>query len=646
MGVHAQVMPTPGRATRSPLDAAAVAIDGGLWADRLATVRDRSIPHGHAMLEASGALGNLRHAARGSGRYVGGLDDAGITFPFLDSDVYKWLEAVGWQLGRAPSATIAAMADEAIDLVVRAQAADGYVNSFVQLSGRERWSDLQWGHELYCIGHLVQAAVAWHRALDDDRLLRVAVRAADCVARAFLGDGGVEGVDGHPEIEMALVELSRCTGQERHLALARELLGRRGHGSLGEGRFGSDYWQDRVPVRDAPAVTGHAVRQLYLECGAVDIAVETDDAALLHAVTRRWEEMQATRTYLTGGVGAHHRDEAFGAAWELPPDRAYTETCAAIAAVMLGWRLLLATGDERYADAIERTLLNAVLPGLSADGQAFLYVNPLQWRDAGDQARRPVRRPWYPCACCPPNIMRVVSSIEQLLASTDATGLRLHQYAAGTLSVPLGDGTARLRIGTDYPYRGDVTIDVLEAPTGTWDLGLRVPAWAGSASLSVNDHPAEVLRRPGGLSISRGWRAGDRVRLALPVAPRLTAPDPRIDAVRGCVAVERGPLVYCLEGADLPTGVELADVALDTQVPPRDQGEHVVGVPAVEVALCHRPRAIDGWPYRPLDAREPDAPDGRLRVGIGPYAGWAEREPSPMRVWVHRCIGQGIGWPA
>ena len=638
MGTRTVVVPSRGTGKLRPVDGAGLRISAGLWADRLAVNRSRSIPHGRQQLDASGALGNFRNAARGTGRYVGGLDDAGTTFPFLDSDVYKWLEAAAWELGRDADRDLAASADEVIEVVAAAQRPDGYLNTYVQLSGRARWSDLQWGHELYCIGHLVQAAVAWQRALGDDRLLKVAVRAVDAIDAALGPLGTQDGVDGHPEIEMSLVELYRVTGQDRHLALARHLIERRGHGLLGEGRFGSGYWQDRLPVREAPTVTGHSVRQLYLDCGAVDLAVETGDRGLLDAVERRWQEMRATRTYLTGGVGSHHRDEAFGAPFELPSDRAYTETCAAIGSVMLAWRLLLATGQERYADAIERAMLDAVLPGLSLDGTGFFYVNPLQRRPAVPPAHVAGRRPWYPCACCPPNLMRTISSFEQLVATTDEAGVRLHQYAAGTVDAITRGGAVSLRVTTDYPWDGRVEVTVDATPADPWTLGLRVPDWCRSAALTVGGvvHAAEIT--DGRLAVDRAWHPGDIVVLELAMPARYTVADPRLDAARGCVAIERGPLVYCLEAADLPEGVAADDVSVDTTQTPvvaeeRDPRLATVGL---DVTMLHRPREVAGWPYQDRSDAVPSGVDraARLSVRVHPYYAWANRGDGPMRVWI------------
>jgi DUF1680 family protein len=610
-----------------PLGPARARLAGGFLAERQRVNREQTLPHGFAQLRRSGTLGNLRVAAGADGRYRAAADTSGATFPFLDSDVYKWLEAVGWELGRAPDPALAAAADEAIGLVAAAQRPDGYLNSYVQVvTGGRPHTDLAWGHEFYCVGHLVQAAVAWHRALGDDRLLEVAVRAADRIDKEF-GPTGREGVDGHPGVEMALVELTRVTGDGRYLALAARMVELRGKGLLGAGRFGAAYWQDHLPVREAATVAGHAVRQLYLDCGAVEVAVELGDEDLLAAVERRWRDLVRTRTYLTGGTGSRHRDESFGDPYELPPDRAYAETCAAIAAVMLGWRLLLATGEAGYADAVERALYNGVLPGVSLGGTRFFYVNPLQRRT--DRAWEPPghgeRAPWYPCACCPPNLMRTLSALEQYLATSDGTGVQLHQYATADLRARVPGGEVRLAVRTGYPWQGRVTVEVVEAPGRPWTLSLRVPGWCRSATLIGPGSEGPRAAAAGYAELSRPWRAGEVTVLDLELPVRVTEPDPRVDAVRGCVAVERGPLVYCLESADLPPGVALEELRWDPRrapvaVPRPDLGEVVVGV-AVPVVRA----PVDG----------PAGGDG-LSAGAVPYFAWANRGAEAMRVWIPR----------
>jgi DUF1680 family protein len=623
-----------------PLGPSGARLAGGFLAERQRVNREHTLPHGFDQLRRSGTLDNLRLAAGAEagdgGRYRAAADSSGATFPFLDSDVYKWLEAAGWELGRAPDPALQAAADEAIGLVAAAQRPDGYLNSYVQVvTGGTPHTDLAWGHEFYCAGHLIQAAAAWHRALGDDRLLEVAVRVADRIEREF-GPGGREGVDGHPGIEMALVELTRVTGDPRHLALAARMVDLRGKGLLGDGRFGAADWQDHQPVREAATVAGHAVRQLYLDCGAVEVAVELGDQGLLDAVERRWRDLVATRTYLTGGMGSRHRDESFGDPYELPPDRAYAETCASIAGVMLGWRLLLATGEAGYADAVERVLYNGVLPGMSLSGTRFFYVNPLQRRT--DRAWEPPghggRAPWYPCACCPPNLMRTLGSVEQYLATSDATGVQLHQYASADLQARVPGGTVLLAVRTGYPWDGRVTVEVVEAPEGPWTLSLRVPGWCRSAVLSGPDGSGPRAVGAGYAELSRSWRTGEAAVLELELPVRVTEPDPRVDAVRGCVAVERGPLVYCLESADLPPGTQLEELRWDPRrepatVPRPDLGDGFVGV---TVPVVRGPAA------GAAPAGSGPAGDGAagLSAGAVPYFAWANRGAEAMRVWIPR----------
>jgi DUF1680 family protein len=617
----AAVVPSTGTSRLTPLSATDVTFTGGFWAERAATNRSKTIPAGYRQLEAAGTLENFELAAksaRSGYRAIGIMFDT--PFPFLDSDVYKWLEAAGWELGRGPDPTIREMADSAIRLVEAAQQEDGYLNTFVQVLRPDRaYRDLQWGHELYCIGHLIQAAIAWHRALGDDRLLLVAERAVASVERESGPDGRV-GIDGHPEIEMALVELFRVTGERRYLDLAATFIDRRGQGLLGSGRFGRGYWQDHLQVREAPDVVGHAVRQLYLDCGAVDVAVELEDRALLDSVLHRWHDMVETRSYLTGALGSRHKDEAFGDPFELPPDRAYAETCAAIASAMLAWRLLLATGDPECADVFERTTYNAILPGLSADGTEYFYVNPLQRRTHRTwvQERDGSRQPWYACACCPPNLMRFVSSWQQAIATVDAGGVHIHQYA--TADIVAGD--VRLAVETGYPWDGRVAVRIVATGERPWELSLRIPSWCRGATVSVGGGAATpVPTGEGPLRLGRTWSAGDSVVLELDMPARITQPHARVDAIRGCVALERGPLVYAIESADMAGGIEVEDVVLPANADPApvarpDLGSSVVGL------------TVPGSSSR-----------GPLDLQAIPYFTWANRGVGGMRVWIPEAPG-------
>ena len=372
-----------------------------------------------------------------------------------------------------------------------AQRPDGYLNTYVQVvkPGHE-YQDLAWGHELYCVGHLIQAAVAWQRALGDDRLLAVAIRAADSVDRE-LGPGGRLAIDGHPEIEMALVELFRTTGERRYLELAARMIEARGDGLLGTGRFGPAYWQDHERVRDAATVAGHAVRQLYLDCGAVDVATELGDTQLLDAVVRRWRDMVATRMYLTGGLGSRHADESFGDPFELPPDGAYAETCAAIASVMLAWRLLLATGDHglrrrHRADDVQRRPARRL-----ARRREFLLRQLVAAADRASPGQTAERRtPAVVRLRLLPAERHARAELVAAIPGDDrrADGIQIHQFATAEIDAPVADGAARLAMQTGYPWDGSVRITVTEAPRQPWTLSLRVPAWCESAA----------LRAPGG----------------------------------------------------------------------------------------------------------------------------------------------------
>ena len=635
------VIPTANALVRQrPIGLRAVTIEGGLWGERRRVNREITIPHGSRQLEAAGNLANLRAAATGAGVYAGRADDSGLTFPFLDSDVYKWLEAVGWQLAQQSEADLADTADRVIELVASAQRDDGYLNSYVQLvaPGRE-FGDMEWGHELYTAGHLLQAAIAWKRGLDDDRLLRIGERALERIT-AELGPGRRELIDGHPQIEMALVELYRLTGAEGRLRLAETLLERRGRGLLRPDRFGPPYWQDHAPVREAPEPVGHVVRQLYLDCGAVDVAVEMRDEPLLAAVIRRWESMTRSKTYLTGGLGARQRDEAFGDPFELPPDLAYAETCAAIASVMLSWRLLLATGEPRFADLIERTALNAVLPGLALDGTGFFYANPLHVRGVTEDVEGPVssrRRPWYPCACCPPNLMRFLATLPDLVAARDENGIVIHQYCEARIATDTAAGPVGLRVDTAYPWTGEVEVTVEDTPQAEWTLSLRVPAWCRSGAIEMGGQRRPLDPGAGQVTLRRRWDAGDRVRLELDLPPRLTAPDPRIDAVRGTLAIERGPLVYAVEEEDLPAGATLDSLVVDATAEPSEAPAHpdLPGVTILEVPGHISAGGIgDGWPYTDLRAGAAEPTRDRVRVRAVPYFAWGNRRSGGMRVWI------------
>ncbi len=615
----------PGRDANPALRPADARLTGGLLHERQRVNAAVSVPDGHERLTSAGNFHNLRLAAgRDAGDYRNEL-------PFLDSDLYKWLEAIGWlraagQLPTDESARLAGWVDEAVELLAAAQEPSGYLQSYFQvLRPDAHFTDLEWGHELYCAGHLIQAAVAHARSGRTD-LLDIAVRVADHIDDVF-GPGRRAGVCGHPEIETALVELYRTTGTTRYLVLARHFVDQRGRGLLRADRFDSRYWQDHQPVREATEVTGHAVRQLYLLAGVADLAIETGDGELLAAAERLCTDMVATRTYLTGGLGAHHKDEAFGDPYELPGERAYAETCAAIASVQFAWRMLLATGRARYADLLERTLYNGFLAGVSLSGDRYRYDNPLHVRDGhGHGARHgdhgAARTPWFHCACCPPNVMRLLASVHHYLAATDGTGIVLHQYATGTY----GTGGMSVDVETEYPLDG--TVNIRTGQCGP--LTLRIPDWAGDYRVAVNGRDVADRASDGWLRLDREWSAGDTVTLELDLTPRLTAAHPLVDAARGCLAVERGPLVYCVESVD---NGAVDDLVLDPDVPLHAVHRPDVLGGTVLVTGTARRTSQDPRPWRPHDTPESDGAS-TVPVTAVPYHLWGNRGAGAMRVWL------------
>jgi hypothetical protein len=625
VGAFAPVAPARGRLR--PLGLREVEITGGFWAERRAVNGHITLEHCASWLERLGWVANFDRSAAGIPKERQGRE-------FADSETYKLLEACAWEAaaGDAESRAVAERIYEDLAArVVAAQQPDGYLNTRFGGPGQaDRYTDLQWGHELYCAGHLIQAAVARLRTSGDDALVQAACRLADHVCETF-GPGGREAICGHPEIEVALAELARATGRERYRETAAAFVERRGRGTLPLAVFGPTYFQDDTPVRRATALRGHAVRALYLSAGAVDVAVDSGDDDLLDAVRRQWEATVARRTYLTGGMGARLLDEAFGEDFELPPDGAYAETCAGVASVMLAWRLLLATGDERCADLMERTLYNLVAAGVGEDGRSFFYQNTLHRRRAADDVDpaaphpRPVsgvRAPWFTVSCCPTNAARLLASLPAYIATADDDGVQVHQLVPARVATTVGDQAVSFEVKTEYPISGRVVVTITSTSVSPWSLSLRVPGWADGATLSVNGVGVPVAGPMA--TVRRSFRVGDSVVLDLPVRPRLTWPDPRIDAVAGAVAVERGPIVHCLESTDLP---ELDGPAHVTVVP--DTLREGPEGPVVTVVVS--PGGAPGWPYH----AEPTAEEGRtVEVPLVPYHRWGTRGPSAMRVWL------------
>jgi DUF1680 family protein len=618
-----------GRLAQRPLPASDVRLDAAGYLGRWQRLNaEATLPHCVAMLEDSGALANLR-------RVVGEQDGPFVGYQFADSDVYKVLEAIGWEIGRTGTQGWDGFLADTLDLLERAQDEDGYLNSFVQVDRpSEKFTDLRWAHELYCFGHLIQAAVALHRGAGREDYLALARRSADLLVRRF-GPDGEAGYCGHPEVETALVELYRETGHEPYLATARRMVDERGQALalLGPDRLGAHYFQDHAPVRASLEATGHAVRQLYLNAGVTDVYTEQGDDTLLAAMDAQWDSAHHQKMYVTGAMGSRHFDESFGDAYELPPDRAYAETCAAIADVHWSYRMLLAEGGSRYADAIERALYNAVAASVSSDGCSFFYSNPLHLREGHrEEENAPSRRtPWYSCACCPPNIARLVASLHAYVATAGDDALRVHLYSAATIAVPEHLGTGVVRVDTAYPAEGRVLVEVEGELTGR--LALRVPGWARSARATVDGEP--VGSGDGTLPTQDGYLvlpAGtQKVELDLDMPATTLAAHPRVDAVRGSVAIVRGPVVYCVEQADHLGGPSVEDVRLQAggalAVVPGDGPLPRIEAQGVAAGAGEVPLYRDGRDARG-DGGSP------VRLTAIPYAQWGNRETGAMRVWL------------
>ena len=631
-----------------PLDA--VHVTDGFWGGLIDRVCRTSIFELLDHCERSGRLENLRRAGRTGPdgpqeRYDGRCYD--------DSDVYKTLEAGAWAYGITGDTDLRRRLDDVITVIEVAQDDDGYLNSYFCGPRRAlRWTDFDL-HELYCCGHLIQAAVADVRTSGERRLLDVAARVADHVYDTFAVRSSAAGprpaaftAGGHPEIELALVELYRETGDRRFLDLCEQFLRARGNSEQDTQReaFGPEYFVDHDSILSMERMGGHAVRALYLAAGATDFVLETGDTEYGDALRRLWTAMTSRQMYLTGGLGARWENEAFGGDWELP-DRAHAETCASIASIMWGARMAAVHGHGRYHDNIEWTLYNAVLAAISAGGSEYFYQNPL----CDDGARR--RRPWFETACCPTNMARFVATLPSLIATVSDTGVSIHQYIAARISPGTGGWTPpgssaqapELEIRSDYPASG--TIEVTVDGSADLVLRLRIPEWSRTARLEVNGSPVEFRLVDGYVELRRRWQPRDVVRLDLAVEPELVG-STAAPSLWGRAAVIRGPVVYCAEAVDNP-GIDPRRVSLSAgphgpapglrpaSLPCVGGGPVPFPSPGIEAAAVAHPEPPAGSAlYRRGGPAGP--PQGRpVTLRMVPYAIWANRDPGPMAVWFH-----------
>lgn len=602
-----------------PVAIGSVCLEDTFWEPRLRQMREVTLPSQYEILEETGRLWNFRRAAgKVSGDFVG--------IYFNDSDVYKWVEGCAYALAYHRDTHVEELADRVIAEIADAQRPDGYLNTYFTFDReKERWTNLRDMHELYCAGHLFHAAVAYFRATGKRRLLDVALRLADHVDATF-GPDKRPGAPGHPQIEMALVELYRETNEPRYLRLAQYLLDQRGRRVIG----GSPYHQDHKPFRELEEVTGHAVRALYLNCGAADLYAETGEGALMEALERMWRNMTQRRMYITGGVGARHEGEAFGGDYELPNERAYAETCAAIANAMWNWRMLLLTGEARFADVLELATYNGALSGIALDGRNYFYVNPLFSRG------RHRRQRWFDCACCPTNIVRLLGEVPGMLYTTSEGAVQVHLYAASRASLVVGGAPVTIVQRTAYPWEGAVDLRLEMEGVREFDLSLRIPSWAPSAEVLVNGTSLSGEAKPGTYrTVRRAWKSGDSVHLRLPMAVEVLVAHPHVEASAGRIALKRGPLVYCLEGDDNPH-LDPAGVALDVSRIEAVHEPNVLGgvVTLSGVGNAENMSLWEGHLYRRY--AETAAATSPVVFKAVPYYAWANRDVATMSVWLRR----------
>ena len=633
----------------------------GWLAERTRLVRDVVIPYQWEALndrvpgaEPSGCVHNFQVAAgEKEGKFHGLF--------WQDSDLAKWIEAASYRLATHPDAALAAELDRLIATIAKAQGEDGYLNTFFQLvEPQNRWANLRDCHELYVAGHMLEAGVAHFRATGKRTLLVVVCKLADLIERTFgLGPGQIPGYCGHEEIELALVKLARATGETRYARLAAYFVNQRGQqpNYLEEEtkRRGDKLpWhmyfdglatlQAARPVRELTEPVGHAVRQMYLLAAMVDLAVELQDNSLLRSCHTLWDAIVHRHLYLTGGVGSEPYGEKFAAPYDLPPDRAYAETCAAIGVIFFARRMLDVELRGEFADVMERALYNNVQSGMSLDGTKFFYVNPLELIPTVARRRhechlvKTQRVGWFGCACCPPNVARLFASLGEYVASQRADGLALHLYAGGDLRFTAAGTDVRLTVRTDYPWTETIAIEVKSITTlsrqsaagataAAFTLHLRIPGWCRGARLTLNGRPQPPAPVDGYVALQRTWQPGDALVLTLPMPVERVHADPRVTTVAGQVALQRGPLVYCFEEAD--HGANLAALALPrtAELTARADAAFLGGCVVIESTGTR-----DQTTPTLYSTTTPVAAPVALRAI--PYGLWANRGEGEMRVWI------------
>ncbi|HKW99127.1 MAG TPA: beta-L-arabinofuranosidase domain-containing protein [Bryobacteraceae bacterium] len=604
----------------------AVRISDGFWSARMRINVERSIPTMLDELEQHGVVDNFRR--------LSGRKQATRRGPvYTDSDIYKWMEAVAFVLQSDYRPGLRATFDRLTDEILAAQEPSGYLNTYYVDDHREkRFAEMYRSHELYCLGHLLQAAIAYYRATGNRKLLDGAMRYADYMVENF-GPTKRPALAGHPEVEMALVELYRTVGERKYLDFAGYLLSgvERERLHLTDGQV--SYLFSGIPFTSRTHFEGHAVRCMYASSGATDYYGETGDRAYAETLARLWTDMTSHKMYITGGVGSRDSGEAFGESYELPNAQAYGESCAAIGNMMWNFRMLAVSGESRFADVIERALYNGINSGMSLSGTLYCYRNPLE--STGEK----IRNPWYETTCCPPNLERTLASLPGYFYGTSPKGVYVNLYDNSHLDWHLEDGTGlKVDQKTEYPWGDAVEIAVAPATPREFSMFVRIPGWSHSADVKVNGGAAPGAPKPGQyFEIRRTWKPGDRITVKFDMTPQLIRANPLVREDAGRVAVQRGPVVYCIESPDQPVGESLFDIELAHASQPfqtefrRDLLDGVM-VLRHEGVAAEKPFE-DGPLYQPVSnvTRTPVKP---VELKFIPYYAWANRGLTSMEVWI------------
>jgi uncharacterized protein len=611
----------------------AVTIEEGFWSRRRKTNVERSIPTMREELERHGRMDNYRRLV--------GKSTAPQKGPYYsDSDIYKWTEAAGFALQSGDIPELRKVTDSMIREVVAVQEPSGYLNTYYvadKASQRMLPRSQEVGHELYNLGHMLQGAIAYYRATGDSTLMDAGAKFVDGFLIPNYGPRPDQKpiVSGHPEIEMSLIELYRTTGNRRYVDLAAYIL--KGDDRIPLETRQITYMYCGIPFTSRTKLEGHAVRAMYACCGATDYYLETGDQSYWKTLNVLWDDLSKRQMYVTGGVGARGAGEAFGDPYELPNAQAYGESCAAIGNMMWNWRMLAASGEARFTDVIERALYNGINSGMSLDGTTYCYRNPLAFDPASGEK---IRNPWYETTCCPPNLERTFASLPGYFYSTSKDGLYVHLYDNSVMDWRLENGMPlKIRQKTNYPWDGDVQLTLQPSEPADFTVHLRIPGWAKNAKVAANGKTVEGAVPGEYLAIHRRWATGDVLTLQLPMTVEVLASNPRVAENLGRVAIQRGPIVYCLEQLDQPSTADLSGVSIVANAQPSRTFEtEFKGSLLDGVTLLHHNGAVSEMPskndalYVPAGPNTPKKQSARLT--LIPYYAWANRQPTSMQVWI------------